>query len=144
MVCHHGAGYSGLSFACLAKEVADVSRGECGVLSIDARRHGQSYATLSIFILIVYEGKTTSSANDEDLSIDVLADDLFALIQNLYPDPSTSPTFLASHFHTPVLHLILSDQYPRSSSGIAWAVRSSCRLVRSFWNGNTASQAWSF
>lgn len=41
MVCHHGAGYSGLSFACVAKEIADMTQGECGVLSIDARRHGE-------------------------------------------------------------------------------------------------------
>ena len=40
MVCHHGAGYSGLSFACVAKEVTDMGRGECGVLSYDCRGHG--------------------------------------------------------------------------------------------------------
>lgn len=40
MVCHHGAGYSGLSFACFAKEVAAMTNGECGVLAMDARRHG--------------------------------------------------------------------------------------------------------
>ena len=41
MVCHHGAGYSGLSFACFAKEVTDMSKGECGVLSYDCRGHGR-------------------------------------------------------------------------------------------------------
>ncbi len=41
MVCHHGAGYSGLSFACFAKEVSDITKDECGVLALDARRHGQ-------------------------------------------------------------------------------------------------------
>lgn len=40
MVCHHGAGFAGLSFALFAKEVNDMSKGELGVLSIDARRHG--------------------------------------------------------------------------------------------------------
>ena len=45
MVCHHGAGYSGLSFACVAKEVTDMSRGECGVLSYDCRGHGTSMST---------------------------------------------------------------------------------------------------
>ena len=40
MICHHGAGYSGLSFACFAKEVTQMTRDECGVLAIDARRHG--------------------------------------------------------------------------------------------------------
>lgn len=40
LVCHHGAGYSALSFACLAKEVTRLSNGECGVLAFDVRRHG--------------------------------------------------------------------------------------------------------
>lgn len=40
LVCHHGAGYSGLSFACFAKEVEGMTKGECGVLAMDARRHG--------------------------------------------------------------------------------------------------------
>jgi protein phosphatase methylesterase 1 len=42
MICHHGAGTSGLSFACFAKEVSDMTKGECGVLALDARRHGMS------------------------------------------------------------------------------------------------------
>lgn len=40
VVCHHGAGYSGLSFACFAEKVTQLSNGHCGVLSFDARRHG--------------------------------------------------------------------------------------------------------
>lgn len=40
MVCHHGAGYSGLSFACFAQEVSQMSKRDCGVLSFDVRRHG--------------------------------------------------------------------------------------------------------
>ncbi len=40
IVCHHGAGFAGLSFALFAKEVTSLSKGELGVLSIDARRHG--------------------------------------------------------------------------------------------------------
>ena len=42
MVCHHGAGYSGLSFACFAKEVTDLTNGNCGVLALDARQHGKA------------------------------------------------------------------------------------------------------
>lgn len=41
MVCHHGAGWSGLTFACFAKEVTAISKGECGVLAFDARGHGR-------------------------------------------------------------------------------------------------------
>lgn len=40
LVCHHGAGYSALSFACFAKEVTGLSNGECGVFAFDVRRHG--------------------------------------------------------------------------------------------------------
>lgn len=45
-VLHHGAGYSGTSFACLAKELVDLTKGEVGVFAFDARRHGSSYFTL--------------------------------------------------------------------------------------------------
>ncbi|KAJ7574027.1 Alpha/Beta hydrolase protein [Mycena floridula] len=78
MVCHHGAGYSGLSFACFAKEVMDLSHGECGVLALDARRHG----------------KTTSSDEDQNLSIDVLVEDFSAVIQAVFPEPASAPTLL--------------------------------------------------
>ncbi|KAF8071567.1 Alpha/Beta hydrolase protein [Lyophyllum atratum] len=81
MVCHHGAGYSGLTFACFAKEVVGMTKGECGVLALDARRHG----------------KTTSTAEkeeEEDLSIEVLVADFGAVIQTIFPDPATAPTLL--------------------------------------------------
>ncbi|KAF9002990.1 Alpha/Beta hydrolase protein [Cyathus striatus] len=80
MVCHHGAGYSGLSFACFAKEVGDLSGGEVGVLSFDARRHG----------------KTTKmeGTDDSDLSIEVLTADLVELLKVVFPDSKTAPTFL--------------------------------------------------
>ncbi|KAL0568844.1 Protein phosphatase methylesterase 1 [Marasmius crinis-equi] len=80
MVCQHGAGYSGLSFACVAKEIAELSRGECGVLSIDARRHGKTTAT---------NGK-----EDEDLSIGVLVDDFVAIVQAIFKDPATASNLL--------------------------------------------------
>jgi protein phosphatase methylesterase 1 len=40
MICHHGAGFAGLSFALFAKEITRLSKGGLGVLSLDARRHG--------------------------------------------------------------------------------------------------------
>lgn len=42
MVCHHGAGWSGLTFAAFAKQVAAESQGECGVLALDCRGHGKA------------------------------------------------------------------------------------------------------
>ncbi|PVG01255.1 protein phosphatase methylesterase [Serendipita vermifera] len=80
MVCHHGAGYSGLSFACLSKEITRLSNGECGVLAFDARRHGKT---------VPLEGQT-----DEDLDIETLAKDLEELLATLFPDPVQSPTFI--------------------------------------------------
>ncbi|KAF8645856.1 hypothetical protein AX16_007514 [Volvariella volvacea WC 439] len=80
MVCHHGAGYSGLSFACFAKEVTDMSKGECGVLAVDARRHGKTTAI--------------NAVEDEDLSVGVLVDDFVAVIQSVFQDPANSPSLL--------------------------------------------------
>lgn len=40
-------------------------------------------------------GKTTSKgAEDEDLSIDVLVADFIELVQTIFKDPATAPTFL--------------------------------------------------
>lgn len=41
LVCHHGGGSSGTTFACLAKAVRELSAGELGVLAFDARDHGK-------------------------------------------------------------------------------------------------------
>ncbi|ETW82639.1 Esterase/lipase/thioesterase [Heterobasidion irregulare TC 32-1] len=79
MVCHHGAGFSGLSFACFAKEVAEMTQGECGIMSIDARRHGKTMPS--------------DGSSDEDLSIDILVTDLVNLLQIVFPDPSKAPSF---------------------------------------------------
>ncbi|KAI0050524.1 protein phosphatase methylesterase [Auriscalpium vulgare] len=80
MVCHHGAGFSGLSFACFAKEVTELTGGECGILSLDARRHGKTLPT--------------GDSADEDLSLDVLVRDLFNSLETIYPDPAAAPSFL--------------------------------------------------
>ncbi|KAJ3874369.1 Alpha/Beta hydrolase protein [Lentinula edodes] len=80
MVCQHGAGYSGLSFACMAKEITDLSGGECGVLAIDARRHGKTMST--------------SNQPDEDLSIGVLVDDFVEVVETIYPDAQASPNLI--------------------------------------------------
>ncbi|KAF8872590.1 Alpha/Beta hydrolase protein [Infundibulicybe gibba] len=99
MICHHGAGYSGLSFACFAKEVADLTHGECGVLALDARRHG----------------KTKSGDNDQNLSIDVLVADFYEVIQAVFPDHKVAPTLLVSKpspgYHCPGLSLLLEQKY---------------------------------
>lgn len=52
-VCHHGAGYSGLSFALLAKQVHRSSNGKAGVLSLDCRGHGEWSSMRPVFCLII-------------------------------------------------------------------------------------------
>ncbi|KAG6850105.1 hypothetical protein H0H93_001026 [Arthromyces matolae] len=80
MICHHGAGYSGLTFACFAKEVGEMTKGECGILALDARRHGKT--------------TTTSGQTDNDLSIEVLVNDFYEIIRTVFPDPITAPSLI--------------------------------------------------
>lgn len=54
-VCHHGAGYSAMSFALLASEIVRESSGRAGVMAIDCRGHGTHYrscyeCTLTILV----------------------------------------------------------------------------------------------
>ena len=98
MICHHGAGFSALSFACFAKEVENLSHGECGVLALDAREHGW-FAVGVIVLVLMYTGalgKTSSTAPTEemDLSIERLCFDLVELVKTTFPKPSESPTLL--------------------------------------------------
>ncbi|KAI5480668.1 hypothetical protein MNV49_007595 [Pseudohyphozyma bogoriensis] len=79
VVCVHGAGYSALSFACLAKALKEKSNGRAGVLSYDQRGHG----------------KTKMSAEDEEsMSIENLSKDLVDLLKTMFPDKDDAPTIL--------------------------------------------------
>ncbi|CAE6379062.1 unnamed protein product [Rhizoctonia solani] len=82
LVCHHGAGYSGLSFACFAQEVTNLSKGELGMLIMDARGHG----------------KTTpidpSDPNADVLDLSVLAADFVNLLSTLFPKPVEAPSLI--------------------------------------------------
>ncbi|KAF9231023.1 Alpha/Beta hydrolase protein [Melanogaster broomeanus] len=82
MIMHHGAGYSALSFACLAKELEGLlgKDSEMGVLAFDARRHGKT---------MPMEGQS-----DQNLSMDVLVDDLVALVQAVFRDVQVAPTIM--------------------------------------------------
>ncbi|KAF7375637.1 Protein phosphatase methylesterase 1 [Mycena sanguinolenta] len=80
LVCHHGAGYAALSFACLAKELVGMSRGQVGVLSADARRHGKT--------------KTTAEKEDENLDIGILVEDFVCTISAVWKEPAAAPTLL--------------------------------------------------
>ncbi|ETI28525.1 hypothetical protein G647_00975 [Cladophialophora carrionii CBS 160.54] len=65
IVTHHGAGSSGLSFAAFAAELLKVLP-NAGVLSLDARGHGQTTITTS----------SGSLPPSQDLSLPTLAEDL--------------------------------------------------------------------
>jgi protein phosphatase methylesterase 1 len=123
MICHHGAGYSGLSFACFAKEVTEMTKGECGVFSLDARRHGNhiGYA-FKEFLLTKSLGKTSSTEPlDSNLSIDVLVADFCELIQILFPDPSKCPSFLVNiTFLFSLMVFLLIAPFFKSLLVIAW------------------------
>ncbi len=41
-------------------------------------------------------GKTTASSDDENLSIDVLVDDLYELVRTTFPKPKDAPTLVVS------------------------------------------------
>lgn len=101
MICHHGAGFSGRSFAQFAKEVKLLSRGECGVLSLDAREHGMKHVLvdeqLNRIDRIQLIGKTrTLNDRDLDLSIETLCTDLVELLRVIFPTPSEAPGLLVN------------------------------------------------
>ncbi|GAA6031400.1 hypothetical protein JCM8097_005643 [Rhodosporidiobolus ruineniae] len=91
-VCVHGAGYSGLSWACMAKELVEQSQPEeggeeggkrIGVLAYDARGHGKT--TLPPPSTADGEGDTV------DLSLQAQSDDLVALLKAVYPEREKAP-----------------------------------------------------
>ena len=101
IICHHGAGHSGLTFACMAKEITDMSKGECGVLAYDCRGHGRynDVTQLSAWLTTHRIGKTkhlSSPENpaEENLDIEVLTADLVNLVQAVFPDPQAAPSLL--------------------------------------------------
>ena len=104
LVCHHGAGYSALSFACFAKEITGLSNGECGVFAFDVRRHGMQTLLFDVDILPrchnAFTGKTFPTPEcqtadvDANLDIITLVNDCTSLLTTVFPDPATSPSFL--------------------------------------------------
>ncbi|GAA6060216.1 hypothetical protein JCM10212_002295 [Sporobolomyces blumeae] len=90
----HGAGYSGLSFAVLAKRLieqerdgrgsSEGKRGRVGVLAYDARGHGRTQVPPS------------SVDPDEQPSMDLgsLAQDLIDLLRSMFPDRRQAPSLV--------------------------------------------------
>ncbi|TIB79853.1 protein phosphatase methylesterase [Wallemia mellicola] len=83
VVFHQGAGYTGLSFACLAKELRRLSNGKLGMLSFDARAHGKT---------------RIEDGNEYEMSLETLSNDLTQILAKLFTDKATNPQFiLAGH-----------------------------------------------
>lgn len=109
-VCVHGAGYSGLSWAAFAQQVTAQSKGKNGVLSYDARSHGEttspSCRSLLAPALTVPDtprrpaplaGKTTVDGDRQgapDLSLETLSADLVALLKAMFPVREQAPAFV--------------------------------------------------
>mgnify|MGYP001761948286 FL=1 len=82
-VLHHGAGFGGLAFALMAREVTRLSNGEVGLLAYDCRGHGRS---------------AFPDDAARDLSRERLVDDLVALVTTMFPDRAARPSLvLAGH-----------------------------------------------
>ena len=82
IICHHGAGSTGLSFALFAKELQRALP-KVGIMSIDARGHGSTVLT-------------SSGTSDANYAIDELAEDLVNMI-NLCTDyikPEACPSLV--------------------------------------------------
>lgn len=108
MVCHHGAGHSALTFALMAKEITELSSGDCGVLALDCRGHGASETlgvpSMCLIGVAGYVGKTITAVprpgpkgGEEDFSIETLTDDFVNTLKVVYPDPSTAPSLLVRY-----------------------------------------------
>jgi len=83
-VCHHGAGFSALSFAHLARQLTAQSNGELGVLAFDARGHGKTK--------FVDERREIPA----DLSLERLSADLTEILAAIFPEPQDAPNLLVS------------------------------------------------
>lgn len=78
---HHGAGFSGLSFALAAKEITKLTNGEVGVMAIDCRGHGRTTHSASVPLPL-------------DMSPTRLTQDCVEVLTKLYPDVASIPSLL--------------------------------------------------
>ncbi|POW13716.1 hypothetical protein PSHT_07645, partial [Puccinia striiformis] len=81
-VFHHGAGYSALSAACLARQVREQGHQRYGFLSFDCRSHGGTRV------------ENQDQAVTPDLSLSTLAKDMVEVLQTIYPDKTHAPAFV--------------------------------------------------
>lgn len=83
IICHHGAGSSGMTFACFVKEIGGLGKDQekPGVLTFDARGHGDS-----------------SSPLDGNFSLSAFTSDFELLLHEFSArHPTSNPVFLVGH-----------------------------------------------
>ncbi|CAG9855155.1 unnamed protein product [Phyllotreta striolata] len=77
LLCLHGGGYSGLTWALFTEEVSNLI--ECQIIAIDIRGHGNTYTN-----------------NDADLSLETLANDVVEVASKL-TEGNATPIILMGH-----------------------------------------------
>lgn len=77
---HHGAGYSALSFALVAKSITQQTRGKAGVLAYDCRGHGKT--------------AHPNSSSSSELSLDRLTKDGLAILKKMFPPDTKQPNLV--------------------------------------------------
>ncbi|GAA5971044.1 hypothetical protein JCM21900_002789 [Sporobolomyces salmonicolor] len=87
-VCVHGAGYSGLSFACVAQSLVEKGEGKVGVLAYDARGHGKTRMPPAPALAAVNE------TEQPKMALENLADDLVRLLEVVWPERTEAPSVI--------------------------------------------------
>lgn len=82
---HHGAGFSGLSFALTAREITHLTNGQIGVMAIDCRGHGRTTHDPSKIPL------------PYDMSLTRLVSDVVCILEKLYSNRTLPTLVLVGH-----------------------------------------------
>lgn len=77
---HHGAGYSALSFALVAKSITQQTKGKAGILAYDCRGHGKT--------------AHPNDASSSQLSLDRLTKDGLAILSKMFPSNTKQPNLV--------------------------------------------------
>ncbi|KAJ1918389.1 Protein phosphatase methylesterase 1 [Mycoemilia scoparia] len=102
-ICHHGAGNSGLSFGVMASSLAkNYPKGGFTIVAYDCRGHGGS-----------------QTANDANLSLNILSDDLINLFNKLFPDNKRDVYLIGHSMGGGVVSKVAADRRIPSVSGLA-------------------------
>lgn len=100
----HGAGYSALSFALVAKWITKLTEGNAGVLAYDCRGHGKT--------------QHNSAEESHELSLKNLTEDALLVLRKMFPISAPQPTLvLVGHsmggaVAVSLAHALMDEQTP--------------------------------